>query len=98
MSDAAYTALIYCVVAIIAPRSHPLIVAAAAVLASCAVELFQLTGIPRALAETTPAIGLVLGVEFQAENLATYVCAGVLLLILDWVTIQTRRSLTNPTS
>lgn len=70
--DALYAALLYVVVAFVVPRARAAVVAPIAFAVCAAVECFQLTGIPAALAETVPAAALVLGTTFQWTDLLAY--------------------------
>lgn len=75
--DALYAALLYVVVAFVAPRGRVAVVTAAAFALCAAVEVFQLTGIPAALAETVPPVALVLGTTFQWTDLVAYALGAV---------------------
>lgn len=76
--DALYTALIHVLVVLVAPRVKPAAAAGAALGFSCAVELFQLTGIPGELAVHSLAARLVLGSTFNAPDLLWYAVGAVL--------------------
>ena len=70
--DALYAALLYVVVAALAPRARARAAAPIAFAICAAVELFQLTGIPAQLAQTVPGAALVLGTTFQGTDLVAY--------------------------
>lgn len=73
-----YAALIYVLVAAAWPQLARAHVGMLAWLASCAVELFQLTGIPNDLADAFSPSRLVLGTSFAATDLLAYaIGAGV---------------------
>lgn len=70
--DALYTVLILTLVVLLAPRVRPGTAAGAALGLSCAVELFQLTGVPADLAAHSTLARLVLGTSFNAPDLLWY--------------------------
>ncbi len=70
--DALYAVMIYLVIAILLPRASVWVVGASAVVVCTAIEVFQLTGLPGAWAETFWPIRLVLGVGFDARDLVAY--------------------------
>ncbi|MFI6104336.1 DUF2809 domain-containing protein [Streptomyces sp. NPDC051310] len=70
--DALYTVLIVALVAAVAPRLRPAVAAGTALGFSYAVELFQLTGVPAALAARSALAPLVLGTSFHAPDLLRY--------------------------
>lgn len=76
--DALYTVLIHTLVVLLVPRLKPPAAAGIALGFSCAVEVFQLTGIPASLAGHSTVARLVLGTSFNAPDLLWYaVGAGV---------------------
>ncbi|MFK3678659.1 DUF2809 domain-containing protein [Microbacterium sp. NPDC090218] len=81
--DALYAALIYLLVAVVAPRWHRLAVGAAAVAFCGGVELLQLTGLPREWAAAFPPLELVLGSGFDARDLVVYAVAVTVAALLD---------------
>ncbi|MFF9562942.1 DUF2809 domain-containing protein [Leifsonia sp. NPDC014704] len=85
VGDALYAALIVVVIAFLAPRASAVTVAVAAFAVCAAVELFQLTGLPRALAGTVPAVALVLGTTFQWTDLVAYAIGAMLAGAVDAV-------------
>ncbi|MFF9866040.1 DUF2809 domain-containing protein [Streptomyces sp. NPDC013953] len=70
--DALYTVLVVALVVAAAPRLRPVVAAGIALGFSCAVELFQLTGVPAALAARSRLAPLVLGTSFHAPDLLRY--------------------------
>ncbi|MFD8977951.1 MULTISPECIES: DUF2809 domain-containing protein [Streptomyces] len=70
--DALYTVLILTLVVLLAPRVRPPVAAGVALGVSCAVELFQLTGVPAELAAHSTLARLVLGTSFNAPDLLWY--------------------------
>ncbi|MEW1691005.1 DUF2809 domain-containing protein [Streptomyces sp. NPDC091265] len=70
--DALYTVLICALFALCAPRARPFAVAAAGLVLSWAVELFQLTGVPADLSRHSAVARLVLGSTFNAPDLFWY--------------------------
>nr|WP_031076831.1 DUF2809 domain-containing protein [Streptomyces sp. NRRL S-118] len=70
--DALYTVLVVALVVAAAPRLRPVVAAGIALGFSCAVELFQLTGVPAALAARSRLAPLVLGTSFHAPDLLWY--------------------------
>jgi hypothetical protein len=78
---ALYASMVYAGVFVLVPRATPVVAGAAAVGFCWLVELLQLTGIPAALSERSVIARLVLGVQFDATDLAWYP-VGVLPLVL----------------
>ncbi|MEU7022012.1 DUF2809 domain-containing protein [Streptomyces sp. NPDC046203] len=70
--DALYTVLVLTLVVLVAPRVRPAVAAWTALGFSCAVELFQLTGVPADLAARSTLARLVLGTSFNAPDLLWY--------------------------
>ncbi|WP_089875360.1 MULTISPECIES: ribosomal maturation YjgA family protein [unclassified Leifsonia] len=85
VGDALYAALIVVVIAFLAPRASAVTVAVAAFAVCAAVELFQLTGVPAALADSVPAVALVLGTTFQWTDLVAYAIGAMLTGAVDAV-------------
>ncbi|MCH0538295.1 DUF2809 domain-containing protein [Streptomyces sp. MUM 203J] len=88
--DALYTVLVLALVVLVAPRLRPWAAAGWALGISWAVELFQLTGVPAALA-AHPVVGtparLVLGTSFNTPDLFWYgvgAAAGWAVLSRPW--------------
>ncbi|MFY1697270.1 MULTISPECIES: DUF2809 domain-containing protein [unclassified Solwaraspora] len=78
---ALYASMVYAGVFVLAPRVTPVVAGVVAVAFCWLVELLQLTGIPAALSERSVIARLVLGVQFDATDLAWYP-VGVLPLVL----------------
>lgn len=70
--NALYTVLILALVVCVAPRVRPPVAAGIALGVSCAVEFFQLTGVPAGLAAHSTLARLVLGTSFNAPDLFWY--------------------------
>lgn len=70
--DALYTLLVLTLVVLVAPRVRPAVAAGVALGFSCAVELFQLTGVPADLAARSTLARLVCGTTFNAPDLFWY--------------------------
>lgn len=83
LGSALYTVLLALLLALVAPRLSALVTAGAATVASVAVELLQLTGLPAAVAEAFPPAAWVLGTTFAATDLLGYLAGGVAVAVLD---------------
>ncbi|MGW2261055.1 ribosomal maturation YjgA family protein [Streptomyces sp. NPDC001780] len=70
--DALYTVLVHVLIVLALPRVRPWGAAVGALAFSCAVELFQLTGVPADLAGRSVVARLVLGSTFNAPDLLWY--------------------------
>lgn len=77
LGDALYAALIVVAIAFLAPRAPARLVTLVAFAFCAAVELFQLTGVPAALADAVPAVALVLGTTFQWSDLLAYAIGAI---------------------
>ncbi|MFF1573802.1 DUF2809 domain-containing protein [Leifsonia sp. NPDC058292] len=83
--DALYAALIFVLVALVAPRL-PSLGAASIALGFCAlIELLQLTPVPAALSRSIPGASLVVGSTFQWSDLAAYTIGAALAGMIDTV-------------
>ncbi|MER6446808.1 DUF2809 domain-containing protein [Streptomyces venezuelae] len=80
--DALYTVLLLTLVVLVAPRLTPVRAAAAALAASWAVELLQLTGVPAELSRHSTLARLVLGSTFNAPDLFWYAAGAAAGLLL----------------
>lgn len=69
---ALWATLVYALLVVLRPRARPGVVAAVTLAISFAVELFQLTPYPAALAARHPFFHLVLGETFHAPDLLAY--------------------------
>ncbi|MFJ4675827.1 DUF2809 domain-containing protein [Kitasatospora sp. NPDC088783] len=80
LGGALYTALLYTLLMAAAPRLGPRSAGAAALAASWAVELFQLTGLPADLGRRSRLARLVLGTTFDASDLLGYALGAAVAL------------------
>ena len=80
---ALWAALVYALVVVLRPRARPGMVATVALAISFAVELFQLTPYPAALAARHPLFHLVLGEMFHAPDLLAYALGAGLAWAVD---------------
>lgn len=85
VGDALYAVLIYLLVAFLAPRRPRPAIAVVAFVFCAAVELLQLTGLPREWATLFPPIRLVLGSGFDVRDLAVYAGAVAVAALVDVV-------------
>lgn len=83
IGDALYATLIYLLVVCALPRLAFGWVALFSAGFCTAVELLQLTGAPRAWAESFPPIGLVLGSGFDVRDLLVYAGAILVTMLID---------------
>ncbi|WMY76878.1 DUF2809 domain-containing protein [Citricoccus sp. I39-566] len=81
--DALYAVLVYLIVAWCAPRRAPRVVTGVAVVLCWLIELFQLTGLPLALAEEWWPARLVLGTGFAWVDLLSYAAGGAVAGAVD---------------
>lgn len=81
--DALYTVLLFWIVVLVTPHVSAARAGMVALGVSVAVELFQLTGVPAALAEHSVLAHLVLGTTFNAPDLFWY-AVGALVAGLAW--------------
>jgi hypothetical protein len=77
-----YTVLLALLLALVAPRLPAVATAAAATVASVAVELLQLSGLPATVSQAFPPAAWVLGSTFAATDLLGYLAGGVSGLVL----------------
>ncbi|WP_264797360.1 ribosomal maturation YjgA family protein [Arthrobacter mangrovi] len=83
--DALYAVMVYVAIAFLLPRKPRPLAALAALAACTAIELFQLTGIPAALASAWTPIRLVFGTTFGLFDLAAYAAGAAAGLAADAV-------------
>src|SRR5688572_27640764 len=76
--------MVYAAVFVVWPRATPVLAGAGAVAFSWAVECAQLTGVPAYLGERSPLARLMLGVQFDAIDVAWYPAGVVPLVALHW--------------
>lgn len=86
--DALYAVLVYLFVVFLRPRMRPLAAATIAGSVCVAIELFQLTGLPRAWAAAFPPIALALGTGFDARDIVVYVGAALVATLVDAATVR----------
>ncbi len=82
---ALWATLVYALVLVLAPRARANVVALVALAVSVAVELFQLTPYPAALAACQPLWRLVLGTTFHGPDLLAYPTGVALAWAVDRV-------------
>jgi hypothetical protein len=87
---ALYAAMVYAGVFLVVPRAEPWAAGTAATAFCWLVELLQLTGLPAELSERSLVARLVLGVQFDALDLAWY-AIGVLPLVLVHAAVARHR-------
>ncbi|MEJ3652608.1 DUF2809 domain-containing protein [Actinomycetes bacterium KLBMP 9759] len=87
-----YAAAVYLVVCLIAPRQRPLTVTAVSLGTCAAVELFQLTSFPAALAAAFRPAALLLGTTFAWPDLLAYAVGCAAAGALDHLAEGSRRS------
>ena len=81
--DALYAVMIYLVVAFVFARLNVFIVGASALAVCTLIEVFQLTGLPGLWAESFWPVRLILGVGFDALDLAAYAAGVVIASVCD---------------
>lgn len=91
--DALYAVAVYTGLVMLFASARPALLGALAVVWCAAIELFQLTGAPVALAAVLPPIALVLGTGFDARDLVVYPLAVVVAVAVD-ATVGRRRGMT----
>jgi len=79
---ALYASVIYAGVLLVAPGTKPLVAGAAAIAFCWFVEFLQLTGLPAELSQRSVPARLVLGVQFDATDLAWYAVGVLPLMVL----------------
>ncbi|MEV4775272.1 DUF2809 domain-containing protein [Microbacterium sp. LWH12-1.2] len=85
VGDALYAVMIYLFVAVVFPRRPAAWRATGAVAVCFAIELLQLTGLPRAWSAVFPPVQLVFGSGFDPRDLLVYASAVLLALITEGV-------------
>lgn len=81
--DALYALLVYLLAALVAPRARRQVIAVIAFAVCTAVELLQLTALPREWAAIFPPIELVLGSGFDARDVVVYAAAVAAASVVD---------------
>lgn len=92
--DALYAVAVYTGLVMLFASGRRAALGALAVVWCVAVELFQLTGVPVALAAAFPPIALVLGTGFDARDLVVYPLAVVAVVAID-ATVGRRGGMTS---
>ncbi|SKC82508.1 DUF2809 domain-containing protein [Krasilnikoviella flava] len=86
LGDALYATLVVLLVALVVPRTRPVVAAAVGLVVCGAIEAAQLTDVPAQVVERFPLARYVLGTTFVPEDLAWYaagaVAGGVLLTLV----------------
>ena len=82
LASVLYVALVGALVMVVAPALPGLAVAAIAFGFTTAIELLQLTGIPRAIVDVFPAAHLLLGNAFDPFDLVAYAVGAVVVFVL----------------
>lgn len=72
LGDALYAVMVYLLIAFVSPRMRIPVVGTLALLLCALIEVFQLTGLPAAWAETFWPVRLVLGSGFDALDIVAY--------------------------
>ncbi|GAB3618219.1 hypothetical protein GCM10027416_27760 [Okibacterium endophyticum] len=88
---ALYAALVYLIIALIAPRARALAVALIAFGACALVELLQLTPLPATLGAAFPPARLILGSTFVPLDMVAYALGAFVTAVVDRA-IRSRRS------
>ena len=78
VGDALYATLVVLLVVAVRPRTSPPAAVVVGFAVCVVIELFQLTGVPVALAERVPVVRLVLGTTFWAPDLLRYAIGAAL--------------------
>lgn len=79
LGDVLYTFLVFFALGVVAPRVDGRVRAGLAFGICLALELFQITGIPLALARAHPWVHWLLGGAFDVADIVCYAIAGVIL-------------------
>ena len=93
LGDVLYTVLMYFGLGVVWPRSDPRARAFVAFAICIALELFQATGIPIALAQRRPWVHWILGGAFDWADIACYTLAGAILWALGHCQSRNRRQI-----
>lgn len=90
VGGALYTALLFVLAAVLVPLARSWVLGLTAFGLSAAVELLQLTDVPRTVVDQVPPLGYVLGSTFVATDLAAYAVGALAATAVD-VTVRGRR-------
>ena len=86
LGGTAYTVLIALLIVTLRPATTPVVAGLGAFLVSCAIELLQLTSLPRTVVEQIPPARWVLGSTFNPVDLLWYAVGGlVAVLACRWI-------------
>ncbi|MFG6446041.1 DUF2809 domain-containing protein [Microbacterium sp. P07] len=88
--DALYAVAVYAGLVVLFPAPRPPLIGAIAAAWCLSIELFQLTGVPLALAAAFPPIVLVLGTGFDARDLVVYSAAAAAAAAIDLAVARQR--------
>jgi hypothetical protein len=88
---ALYAAMIYAGVFLLLPKARPWAAGAMAIAFCWLVELLQLTGLPAELSERSVVARLVLGAQFDANDLIWYAVGVLPLVVLHTAVTRHRR-------
>ena len=92
VGDALYAVMIYLFIAIAFPRAAFWVVGVTALTLCTLVECFQLTGLPGLWAESFWPVRLVLGIGFDARDLAAYAVGAGVATLVDVAVSRRRRA------
>ena len=88
---ALYAAMIYAGVFLLLPKAEPWAAGATAIAFCWVVELLQLTGLPAELSERSVVARLVLGAQFDPQDLIWYAVGVLPLVVLHTAVTRHRR-------
>jgi hypothetical protein len=83
-----YAVLVYLLVAVLTPATSAVRIGAISFAVCAAIELFQLTGLPRIAAELVPPVRYVLGTTFVAPDLLAYAGGTLGAVLVDRFTMS----------
>lgn len=95
LGDCLYATLVVLLVALVRPRTTPVVAAGVALAVCVAIELSHLTDVPAELLERSPLLRFVLGTTFGAPDLAWYVLGAAVGGALLGITARTTRARTS---
>lgn len=81
--DALYAFVVYALIILVVPGWHPLVVGIVGLVGCVGIELFQLTGIPRAASSAFAPAMLALGTVFDPRDLVVYAITIVIATTAD---------------
>jgi hypothetical protein len=88
---ALYASMVYAGMFVLVPTARPVVAGVAALTFCWLVELLQLTGLPAELSEHSLAARMVLGVQFDAADLAWYLVGVLPLVFLQTLAGRSKR-------